>query len=88
MFTLEEYKKLQTAALILQDKGLLQISPYSLVCYLMILKSGQTRFKLLFLAEQFNWSLERTRRSLKELSSREWEGLPLMEMIKNKHRSQ
>jgi len=27
MFTLEEYRKLQTAASILQDKGLMQISP-------------------------------------------------------------
>ena len=88
MFTLEEYQKLKAASFILHDKGLMQISPRSLVCYLTLLKSGNTHFKLQSMAEQLNWSLERTRRALKELASREWEGLPLIEVVKNKQRSQ
>ena len=88
MFTLEEYKKLQAAAFVLHNKGLMKITPPSLMCYLMMLKSGKTSFKLLFLAEELNWPLERTRRSLKELASIQWEGLPLIEMIKNKQRAQ
>ena len=87
MFTLEEYQKLQAAAFILHDKGLLQISPPSLVCYLMILKSGKTCFKLQSPAEQLNWSVERTRKSLRELANKEWEGLTLIEAVK-KNRSQ
>ena len=88
MFTLEEYNKLHAAAFILHDKGLLQISPHSLVCYLMILKSGKTGFELQSVVDQLNWSLERTRGSLKELASIHWKGLPTIEVVKNKHRSQ
>jgi len=88
MLTLEEYHKLQAAAFILHDKGLLQISPPSLVCCLTFLKSGQTSFELRSMAEHLNWSVERTRRSVQELASRQWEGLPLIEEVTNRHRPQ
>jgi hypothetical protein len=88
MFTLEEYQKLQTAASILKNKGLMQISPPSLVCCLILIKSRQTRFKLQHIVEQLHWTAERTRRSLRELASIHWEGLPLIEVVKNKHRPQ
>jgi len=87
MFTLEEYHKLKAAAFILHQKGLMQISPRSLLCYLTLLQSGKSSFALRSVAEWLNWPLERTRRSFTELASREWEGLPLIEVVKN-NRSQ